>query len=219
MRSSLGTLPLIRRGLPVCLGIDDEGAVLVRSPQLDGFGAGDLAGDRLLVCRFFDLPGGDVATGVAVAEPCRVVGPCRLEGLHQRGEKVRPLTEIRQVLGRMATGLGHEVAEATHELETHRLERQRLGVFEFQAQAGVQVGATVLEGEEPGLVVDACHPVAELVEEHPAVLSEETRPFPAREWQRPTTLIPDRAVRHVRMAMGLEYCSTRASGTARSCPL
>ena len=48
---------------------------------------------------------------------------------------------------------------------------ERLRVLELQAQAGVQVGATVLEGKEPGLVVDPCHPVAEFVERDPAVLS------------------------------------------------
>ncbi len=75
----------------------------------------------------------------------------------------------------MATGLGHEVAEAAHELETHRLERERLRVLETGAQARVQVGAFVLEAEEPGLVVDPRHPVAELVVRDPAVLSEQAR--------------------------------------------
>ena len=55
--------------------MNDEGAVLVRTPKLDGLSAGDLSGNLLLVARLLESPGSDDATRAAVTEPRRAVGP------------------------------------------------------------------------------------------------------------------------------------------------
>lgn len=43
------------------LGMNDESAVLVRTPKLDGLSTSDLSGNLLLVGRLLESPGGDVA--------------------------------------------------------------------------------------------------------------------------------------------------------------
>src|SRR5207244_2846632 len=70
-------------------------------------------------------------------------------------DQVGALAEVRHVLGEVAAGLGHESAEAQHDLEPHRVLLKDVVCLSQLAQSRVLVDAAMLEGGEPRVVVDA----------------------------------------------------------------
>src|ERR1039458_2786460 len=78
----IGNVAVDTKGGASLLGMNDEGAVLVRAPKLDGLATGNLPGNLLFVGGLVKSRSSDATTRLAVTEPRRVVRSC-LEGLNQ----------------------------------------------------------------------------------------------------------------------------------------